>query len=303
MFNLSFGFLEKLMAAQIQKEGIPRASSDAVPPEVIYRHPAMVRIFHWTNAVCFVLLLMSGLQIFNAHPRLYVGSTGYLDTPAVFEIGGNKSLSNQKNWLRVGSVQFDTTGYLGVAKDVPFDGIANVAFPEWMTLPSAVGDLGRGRGWHFLTLWVFAANLTVYWLSGFISRRFWREFRPTAAQLKPRAIARDLWMHVRLRHTVGEEAKRYNLTQKLVYIAVVFVLLPTMIGTGMTMSPSALAAFPWLLDFFHGRQTARTIHFVVANLLVLFVAVHVFQVFVAGFFNEMRSMITGYFVVPREKGR
>jgi thiosulfate reductase cytochrome b subunit len=278
--------------------------NDTMPThDVIYRHPLPVRIFHWTNVVCFVLLLMSGLQIFNSQPRLYVGNTGFLGAPAVFEIGGNKSLSKQKNWLRIGSLQIDTTGYLGVAKEVPFEGIYNVAFPVWATLPSGVGDLGHGRGWHFLALWIFTVNLSVYWMYGLFSGRFWREFKPKLRQLKPYAIARDLWMHLRLRHSVGDDAKEYNLLQKLAYIAVVFVILPTMIGTGMTMSPSALAVFPWLLDVFFGRQTARTIHFVTANLLVLFVLIHVFQVFVAGFVNEMRSMITGYFVVPREKKR
>lgn len=269
----------------------------------IYRHPLPVRLFHWINAACFILLLMSGLQIFNAHPRLYVGNTGYWDTPAVFEIGGNKSLEDQQNWVKIGSYTINTTGFLGVAKDAPYYGVTNMAFPPFMTLPSGIFELGHGRGWHFLCAWIFALNISAYLIFGLVSRRFWWELAPRLKQLRPASIARDLWMHVRLKHAVGEEARHYNLLQKLSYCAVLFLALPAMIATGMTMSPSALAAFPWLIDLFQGRQTARTIHFIVANLLVLFVLVHVFQVFVAGFVNEMRSMITGYFVVPRGDGK
>jgi thiosulfate reductase cytochrome b subunit len=90
--------------------------------------------------------------------------------------------------------------------------------------------------------------------------------------------------------------------QKFAYIAVIFVLLPVMVLTGLTMSPAVTAAVPVLFDVFGGRQSARTIHFLVANLLVLFVLVHVVQVVIAGAFNGMRSMITGRYVVKPERG-
>jgi thiosulfate reductase cytochrome b subunit len=66
-----------------------------------------------------------------------------------------------------------------------------------------------------------------------------------------------------------------------------------MILTGLTMSPGMDAILPWLVDIFGGRQSARTIHFVAASLIVLFVFVHVAMVFLAGPLNELRSMITG----------
>jgi thiosulfate reductase cytochrome b subunit len=289
----------------------------------IYRHPLPVRIFHWVNAASFIILLMSGLQIFNYHPRLYWGHTGYWDRPAVFEISGDanvrshrledgndgappqtvahdKDSTRDRSWIAFGSKRIDTTGVLGEVYKQSAFGDANIAFPNWMTLPPRPLDLARGRGWHFLALYVFAFNLAFYTLYGLISRRF-RTLRPTRDQLRPRAIVRDLWMHLRLKHATGAEAANYNLLQKLSYMGVLFVLMPTMILTGMTMSPSALAAYPWLLDLFDGRQSARTIHFVGAFVLVIFVLVHVFQVFVAGFRNEMRSMITGKFRIPPEE--
>ncbi len=110
----------------------------------------------------------------------------------------------------------------------------------------------------------------------------------------------DIWNHLRLRRPRGAEAKRYNALQKFTYLAVIFILLPTILASGLTMSPAATAAFPFLFDLFAGRQSARTIHFICANLLVLFVLVHVVQVLLFGAFNLTRSMITGRYVVKPE---
>jgi thiosulfate reductase cytochrome b subunit len=267
----------------------------------IYRHPLPIRIFHWVNALSFVLLLMSGLQIFNAYPRLHWGDVGYDGLPSIFEITGKGSLEDRTSWVQIGTHRIYTTGFLGIPQDAPFIGVTNWGFPTWMTLPSGVLELGRGRGWHFLTLWIFTANLCAYLAYALISGRFRRELLPRRAQLHPAAVLRDVWMHLRLRHSAGEDATHYNLLQKLSYIGVLFVLLPMQVLSGMTMSNSAVTIFPWLIDLFGGRQTARTIHFIVAMLLVLFVCVHLFQAFVAGIVNEVRSMITGHFVIPRVK--
>jgi thiosulfate reductase cytochrome b subunit len=223
--------------------------------------------------------------------------------PAVFEIGGIPDLKQQVSWIQFGSHRFNTSGVLGVAKDAPFLGVANMAFPPWMTLPSGLIALGTGMGWHFMMLWVLMFNLAIYLLYAVISGRFWGDLLPDRDQLRASAIARDLWMHLRLKHGTGIEALRYNLLQKFSYIVVLLGFLPTMILTGLTMSPSAVAAFPWLIALFHGRQTARTLHFVVAWLLVLFVLVHLFQVVITGFVNNMRSMISGYFVVNGDESK
>jgi thiosulfate reductase cytochrome b subunit len=277
----------------------PRNAGDCI----VYRHPLPVRIFHWVNALSFVLLLMSGLQIFNSYPRLYWGDVGYVGMPPIFEISGKASLTgsltDRESWIQIGERRIYTTGVLGIPKDAPFIGVMNWAFPTWMTLPPGVFALGRARGWHFLVFWIFAANLAWYAAYGLLSGRFRREFLPRRAELRPTAVSRQLWMHLRLKRSTGEEARHYNLLQKLSYIVVVFVLMPTQVLSGMTLSNSALAVFPWLIDLFGGRQSARTIHFIVSMLLLLFVCVHVFQAFVAGIVNEMRSMTTGYFVIPR----
>jgi thiosulfate reductase cytochrome b subunit len=125
---------------------------------------------------------------------------------------------------------------------------------------------------------------------------------PAAGELRPRHLLKDIWNHIRLRRPRGEAARRYNVLQKIAYTVVVFVLLPVMVLSGLTMSPAVTAALPFLFDLFGGRQSARTIHFIAANLIVLFVLVHVVMVLVAGVSNSMRSMITGRYAIRPEVG-
>jgi thiosulfate reductase cytochrome b subunit len=268
----------------------------------VYRHAAVVRVTHWINALCLALLLMSGLRIFNYHPALYWGNYGYRGLPSFISIGAVESSESDEitGITRIGPWSFVTTGVLGVSADSDGDPAA-MAFPNWITLPGGPG-LALARDWHFALAWLFAANGLVYLMFGLWSGHFRRDLAPAASELRPRRVLAQVWDHVRLRTPRGEAAKRYNVLQKLAYIAVIFVLLPVMVLTGLTMSPAVTAAAPVLFDIFGGRQSARTIHFLAANLLVLFVLVHVVQVVISGAFNGMRSMITGRYVVRPERG-
>jgi thiosulfate reductase cytochrome b subunit len=280
------------------------APQDASPRrEVIYRHGVVVRLTHWVNVLCLTLLLMSGLRLFNYHPALYWGNYGYRGVPAVLSIG---AAINSENGETVGITQiagmtFVTTGVLGVSYEAE-RGMVRRAFPAWLTLPGEPG-LALARDWHFLMAWLFVANGAAYLLFGAFSGHFRRDLAPAADQLRVRHILTDIWDHVRLRAPRGEGARRYNVLQKLAYLTVVFLLLPIMVLSGLTMSPAVTAAVPGLLDLFGGRQSARTIHFLVANLLVLFVLVHVVEVLLAGVFNQMRSMITGRYVIKPARAR
>jgi thiosulfate reductase cytochrome b subunit len=193
---------------------------------------------------------------------------------------------------------FITTGVLGISYDAEGEPVTG-AFPNWITLPGGPG-LALARSWHFAMAWLFVINALVYLLFGFFSGHFRRDLLPSGAELRPRHILGDIWNHIRLRRPRGEAARHYNVLQKLAYLVVVFGLLPVMVLTGLTMSPAVTAAMPFLFDIFGGRQSARTIHFLVANALVLFVLVHVLMVFWAGIFNSMRSMITGRYAIRPE---
>lgn len=278
------------------------APAPAKPREVIYRHALATRLTHWLNVVCITLLLASGMQIFNAHPALYWGAKGAdADRPA-FEIAA-RGLDTARPFgeVRAGALAIRTTGVLGLSREKGEP--AARAFPAWLTVPS-FRDLASGRRWHFFWAWVFVANGVVYLGIGFARRHIQRDLLPTRAELKPAHILHDIVQHARLNFPRGEAAKRYNILQKLAYLGTIFGLLPMMLLTGLTMSPGFDAAAPWLIDLFGGRQSARTLHFISASLIVGFIAVHLLMVLLAGPINEVRSMITGrYEIKPDEEAR
>ncbi|HLK23264.1 MAG TPA: cytochrome b/b6 domain-containing protein [Caulobacteraceae bacterium] len=284
-----------MSASETAPQSAP-AAEKARRREVIYRHSLVVRVTHWINVLLISLLLMSGAQIFNAHSRLYWGAAGAdADTP-IFQMSAHARPNGQlAGTTSLGGLTIDTTGVFGVSQ---YHGATVVqGFPGWLTIPS-YRDLATGRRWHFFMAWAFVINGLIYLAFGFLSGHFRRDVAPDRDQITPRHILRSVWDHIRLKHPTGAEAKRYNVLQKLTYLVVIFVLLPLMLATGLTMSPGMDSVAPWLLDLFGGRQSARTIHFVSANLIVLFVLVHVVEVFLAGVVNEVRSMITGRYVVP-----
>jgi thiosulfate reductase cytochrome b subunit len=257
---------------------------------VIYRHSLVVRIAHWINVVCFTLLLMSGLQIFNAHPALYWGQQSTFDAP--FVALQADPANDAKGITRIASYKFDTTGVLGVSK---VDGVATErGFPSWATIPS-YQSLAAGRRWHFFFAWLLLINGFVYLLYCVLTRHVQHDLAPTRRDW--REIGHSIVEHAKLRFPKGEEARRYNVLQKLAYLGVIFGLFPLVILTGLTMSPGMDAGFPQLVAFFGGRQSARTIHFIAAFSLVLFVMVHVVMVLVSGVWNNLRSMITGRYAI------
>ena len=144
-----------------------------------------------------------------------------------------------------------TTGVLGLSKGP--DGVSRPqGFPNWATLP-AHHDLATARRWHFFLAWLLVINATVYWILASPNGHLRRDLAPTPEDVRPRNVWRSIVDHLRLKHPVGEEAKRYNVLQKFAYLAVIVVLLPAMVLTGLTMSPGVDAAVPWLVDLFGGR--------------------------------------------------
>jgi Ni/Fe-hydrogenase b-type cytochrome subunit len=258
--------------------------------DLVYRQQRPVRLWHWFNAVSVIVMLMSGLMIFNAHPKLYWGQYGANQDTTWLEIGSDDGAG----YLKLGSLSIPTTGVLGISGD------NEVAFPALVTIPSSY-DLAAARQWHFAFAWLLVVPGLLFWLWGLVSRHIQRDLAPTREELRPDHIWQDIKDHARLRFPRGDAARRYNILQKLSYVGVIFGLLPAMVLTGLTMSPNMDAAWPWLLDLFGGRQSARSIHFICASLLVAFIMVHLLMVVLAGPLNELRSMITGWYRLPKEK--
>ena len=227
----------------------------------VKRHRLSTRLWHWLNALLLYILFASGLGIFNAHPRLYWGQYG-----ANFD----------RAWLEL------------------------ERFGSWWTLPASY-NLALSRHWHLAAAPIFAFALLAYMLWSLANRHVSRDLAFRKGELAPRHVWRDIRDHARLRFPTGAAALRYNVLQKASYIGVIFVALPLVILTGLTMSPGMNAAWPWLVDLFGGRQSARSLHFIAAFALAAFFLVHILMVLLAGPLNEIRAMITGRYRVPQDK--
>ncbi|KQM22600.1 HupC [Sphingomonas sp. Leaf24] len=224
----------------------------------IYRHRLATRLWHWVNAVAVIILIGSGLMILNAHPRLYWGRYG-----ANFDAA----------WLT-----FDR-------------------FPGWVTIPQTY-NLALARNWHLTFALVLGFGLLAYMIVSLINRHFQRDLAIRRGELSRRHVAADIRAHLAFRFHDPEAPGDYNVLQKLSYVLVIFGLLPLAILTGIAMSPGLNAAFPWVLDLLGGRQSARSVHFLAASGITLFVVVHLVLVILAGAVNEVRSMVTGRWRVP-----
>lgn len=241
----------------------PPTAPAPAPHRIAYRHRLPTRLWHWLNVVTVVVLLMSGLMIFNAHPHLY--------------------------W-----------GQFGANYDNPWLSFKGRPFPGWATIPSTY-NLAAARRWHIAFAWLMAIALVAYVIVSLVNRHVQRDLAPARDEIRPSHILHDIHEHARLRFPTGDAALKYNILQKLSYVGVLFGLLPLMVLTGLTMSPAMDAAWPWLLDLFGGRQSARSLHFICAALLLLFILVHLAMVVLAGPINEVGSMITGRFRVPPDR--
>jgi len=263
---------------------------------LVYRHAAVTRLTHWINVLALTLLLMSGLNIFGAHPALYWGQKSTFAHPWISIGAVEKPNGAMMGVTQIGQAKFNTTGVLGYSGQV--GSREPVAFPSWATVPS-FRDLADSRHWHFFFAWLFVLNGLVYWLVGLGGGHIAKDLVPTKGDVAPRNVWHEIVTHARLRFPKGEAARRYNVLQKATYLGVVLILLPLMVLTGLSMSPGFNAAAPWLVDLFGGRQSARSIHFIAAWTIVAFVLLHLFMVVASGTWNNIRSMITGrYAIVP-----
>jgi thiosulfate reductase cytochrome b subunit len=240
-------------------------AAPAAPGTTIYRHALVTRLWHWVTAITMFIMIGSGIGILKAHPHLY--------------------------WGRYGA-NFDTP-WLSLAWMPPWVGtMLNV-----LTIPASY-NLALSRRWHLFFALVFAFALLAFMVASLINRHFQRQLRVRAGELAPRNIGHDFREHLAFRFHDPADPQAYNIFQKLSYVAVIFVAIPLMIFTGLAMSPGMDAAWPWLLEVFGGRQSARSVHFIAATFLVLFIVVHLTLVILAGPWNELRSMITGRWRVP-----
>ena len=255
---------------------------------LVYRQSVWTRLTHWIWATCLLFLMLTGLQIFNAYPKLDIGKeSGFEYDSSILEIGAWQIDGEVRGFTRVFGHEFDTTGILGVSNG------RVQAFPAAVTIPTN-RDLATGRIIHFFFAWLLVGTLAIWLAAGLLNGHL-RQLLPRGGDL--RALGPEIADHARLRF---HHKRRYGALQKLAYAGVMFILLPLMILTGLSMSPSFNAVAPWLLDVFGGRQTARTLHFVVMLTLIGFFVIHILMVLAAGPLNGLRSMLSGWYRIDPE---
>jgi thiosulfate reductase cytochrome b subunit len=246
----------------IARDAVPATTPVITAGVPRVRHSALVRVTHWLTTIAFFALLLSGGEIVFSHPRFYWGETGNV---------------NMRPWLNL---------HVPSSRDTVPTGYGYV-------LPDANG---WSRYLHFEAAWLAVGTGLLYLLWGLFRGHFRRNVFPTDLSLKE--LGTETMKHLRFARPSEEEAWSYNVLQRWSYLVVIFVLAPLMVWSGLAMSFGFDAAFPFAVRLLGGHQTARSIHFIVTILLVLFVLIHIVMVFVAGFRSRMRAMITGNLATP-----
>ncbi len=224
------------------------------------RHSVLVRVTHWLTAIAFLALLVTGLELVVSHPRFYWGETGNVNTEPLFKI----PIPSSRHLVPTGY------GYM---------------------LPD---QNGWSRYLHFQSAWLLVVTGLVYVGVGLSRGHFRRELFPTRSDLSCKRLINSIGEHLRLKRPGAEEAWSYNVLQRLAYLVIIFVGFPLIIWTGLAMSPSFVSAFPAAVNILGGQQSARTLHFFLTGALVLFLAVHLAMILLAGFWGRVRAMITGH---------
>ena len=227
---------------------------------ILPRHSLLVRYTHWLTALAFLALVVTGVEILISHPRFYWGETGNVNMRPLFTI----PIPSSREIVH--------TGYGYVMPD----------------------QNGWSRYLHFQSGWLLVGAGLLYFIFGLARGHFRRYLLPAPADLSPQRLAVSIGQHLRFERPGPEEAWSYNVLQRVAYLTVIFVFFPLIIWTGLAMSPAFESFAPGAVTILGGHQSARTIHFFVTGLLVLFVGVHVLMIILAGFRNRMRAMITGH---------
>jgi thiosulfate reductase cytochrome b subunit len=262
---------------------------------VVYRHSIVARASHWIWFVAVLVLVTSGLQIFNAAPYLDASDKS---NPAkrVLAFGAEPSPNGTIGVTTIFGHSLRTTGFLGYTDD-GLGSRAERAFPGWITLPN-YQDLADGRRWHFFFAWVLVLALTAY-VAAAALRGDLKELVVRPSDFK-KMLPMQLY-YLRLRSEPPPHGA-YNPLQKLTYTLVLFVLMPLIVLSGLALSPGVDAVAQPLTVLFGGRQFARLWHFAFMLLLIAYFGVHLFFVMTTRPLENIKSMITGWYRLGEHDG-
>lgn len=252
--------MERSESVPVRLEACVTSSVSSIPVTTLASpHSLLIRVTHWVTTLCFLALLVSGVEIVISHPRFYWGETGNVLTKPLFKL----PIPSSRTLV--------PTGYGYVLPD----------------------QNGWSRYLHFQAAWVVVLTGLLYAISGMLTGHFRKDLLPGRAELSWRGISTVIANHLRFERPNEAQGWSYNVLQRMTYLFVIFIMFPLVIWTGLAMSPAFVSAVPATVNFLGGQQSARTIHFFVSLALLIFVLVHVAMVFLAGFRSRMRAMTTG----------
>lgn len=229
--------------------------------------PMWINISHWVNFFFLILIIRSGLSILVDHPRLY----------------WNDGCGPDTQWIRFTPKKIPLDKVWTAKQDSRY--ISPVA-----GLPGYRHTVGIARSWHFLTIPFFILNGVIF-IFLLLYTDQWKRLVPGSWHIIP-----DSWkvfVHYATFNLPVEPNGFYhfNALQQLSYFAVVFVMAPLAMLTGLAMSPAIDSRFPWYPKLFFNRQTARSFHFLIMFAYVIFIIVHVSLVALTGLSKNMNHII------------
>jgi DMSO/TMAO reductase YedYZ molybdopterin-dependent catalytic subunit/thiosulfate reductase cytochrome b subunit len=251
--------------------GLPSVSASlprALPSEP-HGFPAWIRLTHFVNFFFLMLLARSGLSILMDHPRLY----------------WNRNCTPKTDWIRFTSLEVPRDRVWTAKDDARY-------ISPLLALPGYRHTIGMARSWHFLSICVFLLNGFIFVLLLFCTNQ-WKRLVPTSWNIIPGAWS--VFVHYATLHMPPEPNGfySYNSLQQLAYFAVVFIMAPLSMLTGIAMSPAVVNRFPWYPKLFGGRQAARSIHFLLLIGYLVFLVIHVGLVILTGFVRNMNHIVLG----------
>ncbi len=262
-----------IVAAWVQfaVTGLPPVSGvrDPASAEGPHGFPLWLRACHYLNLLFMVFMIRSGLSILMDHPRLY----------------WNVHCTPGSEWLRLTPLKVPTDRVWTAKDDARY-------VSPWLALPGGRHTVGIARHWHFLVALLWVANGVVF-VTLLCATGQWARIVPHSWRILPEAWA--VHVHYATFHMPPEPDGfyQYNSLQHLAYFAVVFILPTLSILTGLAMSPAIDNHFQWYPRAFGGRQSARSIHFLLLLGYLGFIAVHVLMVVLTGLARNMDHIVMG----------
>lgn len=231
--------------------------------------PMWLNISHWINFFFLTLIIRSGLSILVDHPRLY----------------WNNGCTPGTDWIRFTPLKKPKDKSWTAKEDARY-------INPVLGLPGYRHTIGIARAWHFLTVPFFLVNGIIFIFFLFYTNQ-WQRLVPNSWHIIPDAW--NVFVHYATFH-IPEEPNgfyHFNALQQLSYFAVVFILAPLAMLTGIAMSPAIENRFHWYPKLFGNRQAARSIHFLVMIAYVIFIIIHVVLITLTGLVRNMNHITSG----------